>query len=193
MLITIQKCRVVILALMLAIATQFGIGTLPQTLPKAHADDDYEMILVAQAWADAPCTQGYANRGAVIAAYYNVKDYRGYLSSRDLWRVVTIGIASGCPVFLDYLDPGDIPDIAPHLGQWMYSNRDGYGLNTAYRDHGNVCNVLVSQGAEVAVNSMYSAPLANLPRAADAKKAAVVGTMTFCPWNLDILRDYYDN
>lgn len=191
MMIAVQKGQTLIVALLLAVATLFGAGMLSPTLPKAHADDDYEMILVAQSWADAACSQGPANRGAAIAAYYNIKDYRGYLSPRDLWRVVTIGAASGCPAFLDFIVPSEVPDMAPYLGPWMYSNRDGYGMNTAYRDRGNVCSVLVSQGAESAVNSMYSAPIANLPRPVDAKKAAIVGTMTFCPWNLGILRSYY--
>lgn len=186
-----QKVRILILALLVAATTLFGVGILLPTLPKAHADDDYQMILVAQAWADEPCTWGEANRGKIIGSHANLKIYASFLSYRDLWRVATIGIASGCPDFLDFIDPNDVPDIAPYLGLWMYSNRDGYGMNTAYRDRGNVCNTLVSQGAEAAVNSMYSTPVSPAPRPVDAKKAAIVGTMTFCPWNLGILRTYY--
>ena len=192
MTIAIQKGRAIVLVLAMAVAITMT-GILSPALPKAHAGN-INVAASAVVWADYPCItfwqmQG-VNFGSIVLAHSEVQRWNKTLSSQEAWSVVAIGVTTGCSEGMGVLAQY-VPNLAPYFGPWMFATRSSNGLAAAWRDRGQICGVLTSQGGEAAVNSMTGALSSYPSTPMDAKKAAIGGTIAFCPWNLGILRSYY--
>lgn len=193
MTIVIRKGRAIVSALLLTAVMLFGMMTLTPVLPKAHAGG-IAVASTAVVWAETPCIvlqrEKGINFGAIVYAHSELRRVNSTVSDTDLWSVMAIGVTTGCPEGMGVLAPY-VPHLAHYFGPWMHATRSGNGLTAAYGDRGRVCNVLVSRGGAAAVGSMYSARASYPLSPADAKRAAIAGTIAFCPWNLGILRAHF--
>lgn len=190
--VIIRKGRAIASALLLTAAALLGVGVLSPTLPRAHANG-FSALSSAVVWAEYPCIalrNSGVYPGTIVFAHHEVQRVNSTLSSQEVWAVVTIGVTTGCSEGIDVLAPF-VPEMAGFLGPWMSATRSGIGLTAAYWDKGRVCNVLDSQGAAAAVDSMYSTFASNPLGPVDAKRAAIAGTIAYCPWNLGVLRSYF--
>jgi len=192
MMIAIQRSRAISIALFMAVVLLAGVGIFSSTLPKAHADG-VRVTSSAVVWANYPCiafSESGVNYGSVIRAQREVQRENRALSPQDAWNVTAIGVVTSCPEGMGVLAQY-VPHLTPYFGPWMFATKDSNGLTAAYWDRGKICGILAAQGGEAAVNSMYGT-FASYPLTPnDAKKAAIAGTIAFCPWNLGALRAYY--